>query len=653
MVQTRSNKRPAEYELSDAESSETPESESESDSELCELSNDISEYELSDISDFNTHERSNNINIYKKKSSSRKNKFIKRRTSKRLANKKQGNKRRRVNKHNKTTNTESSDCYSLDINLSDTAESSDTTNNSLEDVITSRQSVLNDVLNEFVDDAHIAIQKKKEQLRNKEWKINLSNNEINKLQPQYNKIINVISKVPKIQDVLLTTIPFSEQCCIVENIIILENMIPETFDYLNLKMTINNKIKLYKQASLMANAQQFDNYFELLYVEEEKKLNEYFENSVPMKYRILGSKQPFKNKLIIYNKFKHFSCMSSNNGEYNKLSQWLETVLSIPTQVKPLSIDIGINTFLKNIKYKLDNSLYGMQVAKEQILFSINNMLTNPQSKGLGMALVGPQGTGKTLLARAVADAVNLPFVSIPMGGARDSSFLDGHGYTYEGSCAGAIVNSLINTTQLNSVFFMDEIDKISKTYHGEEISKLLLHITDSTQNHDFKDKYIGNDISIDLSNIWFIYSLNYTNELDKTLKDRLNIIQLNGYTTNEKKHILNEFILPSGLSNIGMYAGDITFNNDAAEYLIKQTDLLYTCETKGPNGKSGVRQLKHAVNNILTKLNMIYSNKDNGFEMSYNIKDFAVPFVIKRNHIDQLNVLQKNTSSPPMGMYI
>ena len=280
-------------------------------------------------------------------------------------------------------------------------------------------------------------------------------------------------------------------------------------------------------------------------------------------------------------------------------------------------------------------------------------MLTNPNAKGLNMALVGPQGTGKTMLAHAVAKAVSLPFVSIPMGGARDASFLDGHGYTYEGSCAGAVVNALIKSKQLNSIFFLDEIDKISKTYHGEEISKLLLHITDSTQNHGFKDKYIGNDIAIDLSNVWFIYSLNYIKELDKTLKDRLNIIVLDGYDTKEKTDILNEFILPTGLKNIGLCDGDITFSKDASKHLIEMTDKLYTTATKCAKGKSGVRQLKHAVNNILTKINMLRYTEDVDLAMSYKIKDFKLPFQVDRKHIRDLIEFNQGDSSPPMGMYM
>lgn len=355
--------------------------------------------------------------------------------------------------------------------------------------------------------------------------------------------------------------------------------------------------------------------------------------------------------------------MSDSSSEHTKLLNWLETILKLPTEIRPLSINltdgnVQINKFLHNIKCHLDAEIYGMTKVKEQILFVLNNIITNPNSKGIGMALVGPQGVGKTELANVIAKAIDIPFTPIPLGGARDSSFLDGHAYTYEGSRPGTIVESIIKMRQLNGILFFDELDKISQTRHGEEISKLLLHITDSTQNANFKDKYLGNGISVDLSNIWFIYSLNYINTLDKTLRDRIPVIMVDGYSKSEKIQIAKRHLIPNGLKNIGIKSDDVIFTEESINYIITKSEELYNSEMRSESGKSGVRQLKHIISNILLKINMIKNcilpdGSCGDLSLSYNLKDFKLPFTITKAHIEKLNVIPKNTNSAPSNMYL
>jgi len=372
---------------------------------------------------------------------------------------------------------------------------------------------------------------------------------------------------------------------------------------------------------------------------------------------------PFHNKVVIYNKFKNLENIPECSSEHSKLNNWLNIAMSVPHTIKTLPINIKdgntkINAFLHNIKLKLDEKIHGLNDVKNQILFILNNMITNPKSRGLGMALVGPQGVGKTEIANVLAEATSLPFVSIPLGGSNDSSFLAGHSYTYEGSVPGAIVSSIIKMKQLNGIIFFDEIDKISNTRYGSEVSKLLLHITDSTQNHDFKDKYLGNDISINLSNVWFIYSLNYIDSLDRTLRDRIPIVMVDGYTKTEKKEIAKRHLIPREVKNIGLNLGDIMFSDDALKYLIDKSDEMYTHETKSNGGKSGVRQLKHIISNIVMKLNMIKNCilEDGTFgnlNLPYIIKHFKLPFVVEKVHIDKLDVLPKESSGSHLSMYV
>lgn len=642
------------------ESSESSSDDS-ADSELNDMSGDIDDYE-SNNSDNNLSEEQqvNKIPVRRSTRISTKRKLesdpesdheadpeeiiFKNRKSKRIKNMAKLNKLKNYESEPESPDSES--------------ESSDADNEASEaDANNSEMSFIESLLSKIIDNPDDNIKQKKSNSRIIKWKTNISKPDILRLTPEYNKIYKEINKMPTIKEILETSIPFNSKCNLMEKIIILDNIQIDTFEHLNLKRNINDEIRKYSKSDIKKDA--YDKYTEI-----ENKINSSnYAHDIPLKYKILGSDMPFHNKLSIFNKFKHLETISDSSGEYSKLEKWIETAMNVPYNIKnlPVSISDGnksINEFLYNVKIKLDEKIYGLDSVKNNILFILNNMITNPDSRGLGMALVGPQGVGKTEIANAIAEAINMPFVSIPLGGSNDGSFLSGHSYTYEGSIPGAIVSSLIKMKQLNGIILFDELDKISNTAHGSEISKLLLHITDSTQNHDFKDKYLGNDISINLSNIWFIYSLNYINALDKTLRDRIPIVVVDGYTKTEKKEIAARHLIPNALKNIGISKADIIFTDETLSYLVDKSDDLYMSETKSSTGKSGVRQLKHVIHNIVMKLNMIKNCiLDDGtfgnLNLSYNIDDFKIPFVLKKSHIDKLNVLPavENKIYSPMYM--
>ena len=441
--------------------------------------------------------------------------------------------------------------------------------------------------------------------------------------------------------------PFLDKCNLCEKIIILEELPVDTFEFFCMKKSINDELVKFSKFNMPVDKYKY-------YLDEENKLKNIDCFEKPLKYRILDLNISDQNKAVIYNKFKQYETLNENN-EQSKLLNWIETAVCLPSCIKPLPIQLSdgnnkISNFLYNVKRKLDCNIYGLDNVKDQILMILNSMITNPSTNGLGMALVGAQGVGKTELAQSLAKAIELPFVSIPLGGLNDSSFLSGHNYTYEGSTSGAIVNSIITMKQLNGIMLFDEIDKLSTSRYGNEVSKLLIHITDSTQNHHFKDKYLGNEISVDLSHMWFIYSLNYIDSLDRTLRDRIPIIYVDGYTKKEKKEIVNKHILKNELHNLGLQHSDIIIDDTALDYLIDKCDEMYTEETKSNTGKSGVRQLKHVILNILMKLNMIKNciHTDGSFgelKLSYHLPDFKLPFTLTKTHIDKLDVLPKSTS--------
>ena len=154
---------------------------------------------------------------------------------------------------------------------------------------------------------------------------------------------------------------------------------------------------------------------------------------------------------------------------------------------------------------------------KEQILLFINSKLLNPDMKGCCLGLIGPPGTGKTSIARIIAEVLDYPFEQISFGGVTNTEFIKGHDFTYIGSQPGIIAKSLTRMKYKNGILFFDEYEKISA---NKDIVSTLLHITDPSQNNTFRDQYLS-DITIDLSSIWFIYSMNEFPE-DSALKDRI-----------------------------------------------------------------------------------------------------------------------------------
>ena len=210
-------------------------------------------------------------------------------------------------------------------------------------------------------------------------------------------------------------------------------------------------------------------------------------------------------------------------------------------------------------------------------------MISNPQSVGNAIALKGPMGTGKTTLIKyGVSKLLNREFAFIPLGGATDSSYLEGHSYTYEGSTYGKIVDILIQCKTSNPVIYFDELDKVSETPKGEEIIGILTHLTDTTQNDKFHDKYFS-EIDFDLSKCLFIFSYNDESRINPILKDRMYNIETKGYEVDEKIIISRKYLIPKIEKEINIDEGNIVFDDETLKYIIKNL----TGEEKG------VRNLK------------------------------------------------------------
>ena len=398
-------------------------------------------------------------------------------------------------------------------------------------------------------------------------------------------------------------------------------------------------------------------YFNGLNVEQQKlilkkmkDLNEYDNVEKPYRLQLIESEIPVEYKSCAIKKINNLAYMEPGNGEYYKIKQWVDTFMKIPFNRYnnlPITMSDGpekCKEFMENAKSTLDEAVYGLDDAKMQIMQIVGQWISNPDSVGNAIAIQGPMGTGKTTLIKdGISKILNRPFSFLALGGATDSSFLEGHSYTYEGSSWGKIVDILLNSKCMNPVFYFDELDKISSTPKGEEIAGILTHLTDLTQNSQFHDKYFSN-IDFNLSKALFIFSYNDESKVNKILLDRMYKIRTKGYDNKQKITIANNYLIPSIIKNVNFKKEDITFPEETLEHIIGN----YT------EGEKGVRNLKRALEIIYTKLNLYRLMKEDT-KLFENEKTFKVefPHTVTIENVKAFIKKNDTSSAPPFGMYV
>jgi ATP-dependent Lon protease len=295
---------------------------------------------------------------------------------------------------------------------------------------------------------------------------------------------------------------------------------------------------------------------------------------------------------------------------------------------------------MTNAKCQLDKAVFGLNDAKMQIMQMVGQWIANPAAIGTAVAIHGPPGTGKTSLVKeGISKILGRDFAFIALGGATDSSFLEGHSYTYEGSVWGKIVDILIRCKSSNPVIYFDELDKISETSKGEEIVGILTHLTDTSQNSQFHDKYFS-EVAFDLSKCLFIFSYNDESRVNPVLLDRMYKIRTSGYGTKDKTHIAQNYLIPRIRTEVAFAEGDIVIPDAVVEHIVEH----HTSK------EAGVRNLKRCMETIYTKLNLhrlmrpgtqLFDEKEKTFEVSfpYTVSSDVVDKLIKRNDADRPNM--------------
>lgn len=332
----------------------------------------------------------------------------------------------------------------------------------------------------------------------------------------------------------------------------------------------------------------------------EQRMRDINETKIPLRFKVLLSEVDEKVKAVAVKKLDALYNLDESSGEYHKIMAWIDALCRLPVnKYAALPVDYrsdrgAVREFLRSTRERLHERVYGHDTAKEQIIRLIAQWVTNPSAKGMVIGIHGSCGVGKTTLVKdGICNVLGIPFAFLPLGGASDAAYLEGHSYTYEGSTWGKIVDVLMKCRVSNPVLYFDELDKVSTSHRGDEIINKLIHLTDSSQNERFADKFFY-DVDIDLSRCLIIFSYNREDCVSPILRDRMVCIRTEGYTLKDKKNIARDFLVPTTLAEFKLTAQDIVFTDDIISFIVEYVEK-----------EEGVRNLKRALHEIVSSLNL------------------------------------------------
>lgn len=436
---------------------------------------------------------------------------------------------------------------------------------------------------------------------NNRWKVGLKKREVKKYEPLLLQIRDDIEKrKPNIYTILSSELPYE------------------------------NKIKVIQEYDIYRNCDEYTREWQ----DQIDKINDILKNKNPVtKYKTKIDNLQVSEAIreIIQKKYEDYSNDPNGSSHSNELRKWLIWTVDLPfDRISPLPIlenNEDVNNYCVNIMKTLDQNIYGMKKVKERILEVVVSRIINPRNKCGMIALQGSPGVGKTTICKYISEAVGLPYQRINLGGSTDSTIFKGCASSWAGSTPSVILQSLINMKCSNGILVLDEIDKIGFSPKGKEVQSSLLHLTDYSQNSEYSDDFIS-EFPHDLSRLWFLFTLNDENNVDLTLKDRLEIIRIPEYKKEEKKEILKNYILPKVLKEQELAENDIVLNDDVIEDLVGG----------GYENESGLRGVEKKIGQIVRKISVLKrsvlcNSKLGELKLSYweEGKEFCLPICVDR----------------------
>lgn len=348
----------------------------------------------------------------------------------------------------------------------------------------------------------------------------------------------------------------------------------------NLKLDIRNKTRddIDEQQRNYFLQQQIKNLQAEMGNESTPEKKELMEKAAKKKW-------PEEVSKFFYKELEKLDQVNPNSPDFNVQLTYLQTLVNLPWG-EYTKDDLN----LQRAQKILDRDHYGMEKVKERILEYIAVLSLRGDLKSPILCLYGPPGVGKTSLGKSIADALKRKYVRVSLGGLHDEAEIRGHRRTYIGAMPGRIIKNIQKAGSSNPVFILDEIDKVTQNTHNGDPASALLEVLDPEQNNAFHDNYL--DVDYDLSKVMFIATANNLGTIPRPLLDRMEIIEVSGYITEEKYEIAKRHLIPREKDNTGLTDKKLTFNKAAIEKIIEQ----YTRE-------SGVRQLEKQVNKALRKL--------------------------------------------------
>lgn len=366
------------------------------------------------------------------------------------------------------------------------------------------------------------------------------------------------------------------------------------------------------------------------------------------KSKILNLKTSNENKAVIAKHYKNMVNVEKESTEFYKNQIFVDLALSFPFGESFSIHDQLQGTTAKELVLKmaaqLDSKVYGMKNVKAEIINVICKFITNP---GYGtrnnIALHGVAGVGKTRIAKVLSEVLGIPMKVIPLGGIKDSSFLQGHGYVYVESGPGKILQNIIDSKISNPILYFDELDKVSKSEYGKDIYSFMTYLTDPTQNEEFTDHYFYG-MKFDLSRVFYVFSFNDIDSIDKILLDRLNVISIPQPTIEDIVTIIEEHCLPEIKQNIGLKT-DISLCKDQIIRIINYCKVFVDTSKS-----SGIRTYYRFVEKLMMDINTDIILEKLKIPVNWNQQMFEIYFM----HVcSRMNSHSTQTDMSHMMMYI